>query len=61
MSEGQVVHVDTDNEQWGRVVGIGVIVEVHKDSYLIQMQSTHQRQLINVPYEDVDARVEVSR
>ena len=53
-----LVHVDTDNEKWGRVVGDGTVVEDQGDMFLVQMHhGPHDaRMLILVPKADAHTR-----
>lgn len=45
------IYIDTDNKEFGRVVGKGIILESYKNSYLIQADNI--RTNIIVPKTDV--------
>jgi len=47
---GQKVHIDTDNEEYGRVASDGKIIEVYRCDMLVNAESI--RANILVPYED---------
>ena len=49
--EGDRAHVDTDNEEWGRVASNAIVMEKRGDSYLMSVQSIHAN--IIVPKKDI--------
>ncbi len=50
-NEGAMVHIDTDNEEWGRVCSDGVILDDFGNTLLIEVETI--RANILVPREDV--------
>ena len=53
---GQKVHLDTDNEEWGRVASDGEVLEVNDDDLLVNVESI--RADILVPLADVFPRLQ---
>jgi hypothetical protein len=48
---GCLVHIDIDNEEWGRVVSDGIIIETGEESCLVEVESI--RANIIVPNNDI--------
>jgi len=51
MNIDDIVHVDTDNEEWGRVVSDGVVLEVFESDALVNIIDI--RANILVPLTDI--------
>jgi len=54
MKEGNKVHVDTDNKEWGRVASDGIIIRVYKTTCLVQVETI--RACLIIPKEDINPK-----
>lgn len=51
---GDLIHIDTDNGEWGRVVSNGEIMALYVKTTLVNAESV--RAYIIVPYKDIAKR-----
>lgn len=53
-SVGQLIHIDTDNKEWGRVAEDATIIEIQKKNLLVNAHGI--RANILVPFKDANPK-----